>query len=94
MDHNLIPPFMQKEAEARLNDAPKIHQGSLQVDDHAITFPEIGLRMPLGLWGVFSYFPTSKPSVEELKLLKMCMCEHPTDGPHMPVHIPIVSRVC
>eukprot|EP00957_Ditylum_brightwellii_P066372 5038287-Ditylum_brightwellii.AAC.1 len=30
-----------------LNDAPKIHQGSLQVDDHAITFPEIRLRMPL-----------------------------------------------
>jgi hypothetical protein len=35
------------------------------VDDHAITFPGEGLRIPLGLLGVFSYVPTSKTSIEE-----------------------------
>eukprot|EP00957_Ditylum_brightwellii_P002095 161173-Ditylum_brightwellii.AAC.1 len=66
MDHNLIPPFVLREAGLRVNDTSKIHKVNPTVNDHAITFPVEGLRIPLDLWAVFSYFPTSKPSIEEV----------------------------
>ena len=40
----------------------KIHT----VEDHSIFFPETGFRIPLSLWGVFSYFPTTKPSLTDM----------------------------
>ena len=48
------------------NDVPKIHKEDPTVDDHAITFVETGYRIPLSLWGIFSYFPTSKPTHDDL----------------------------
>ena len=61
---NLIPPFMRREAVIVINDTPKIQVDDLSVEYHSIYFPEEKSRMPLSLWGLFSYFPTSKPSVE------------------------------
>ena len=49
-----------------MNDVPKIHKEDPTVDDHAITFAETGFRIPLSLWGIFSYFPTSKPTHDDL----------------------------
>ena len=66
MDHNLLPPFMLREAGIKLQDTPKIQLGQPTEEDHAITFPETGFRIPLSLWGTFSYFPTTKPSKEDL----------------------------
>jgi hypothetical protein len=66
MTHNLIPPFMMREAGLEVKDTPKIQVRDPDVGDHAITFPETGFRIPLALWGIFSYFPTSKPSKETL----------------------------
>ena len=66
MDHNLIPPFMLREMGVTVNDVPKIHKQDPTVDDHAITFAETGFRIPLSLWGIFSYFPTSKPTHDDL----------------------------
>ena len=66
MDHNLIPPFMLREMGVTVNDVPKIHKEDPTVDDHAITFVETGFRIPLSLWGIFSYFPTSKPTHDDL----------------------------
>ena len=66
MDHNLIPPFMLREMGVTVNDVPKIHKENPTVDDHAITFAETGFRIPLSLWGIFSYFPTSKPTHDDL----------------------------
>ena len=66
MDHNLIPPFMLREMGVTVNDVPKIHKEDPTVDDHAITFAETGFRIPLSLWGIFSYFPTSKPTHDDL----------------------------
>ena len=66
MDNNLIPPFMLREMGVTVNDIPKIHKEDPTVDDHAITFMETGFRIPLLLWGIFSYFPTSKPSHDNL----------------------------
>eukprot|EP00957_Ditylum_brightwellii_P022424 1692021-Ditylum_brightwellii.AAC.1 len=66
MYHNLLPPFVLREVGIRVNDTPKIHKVNPTVDDHAITFPGEGLRIPLGLWGLFSYSSTSKPLIEEV----------------------------
>ena len=66
MDHNLIPPFMLWEMGVTVNDVPKIHKEDPTVNDHAMTFAETGFRIPLSLWGIFSYFPTSKPTHDDL----------------------------
>jgi hypothetical protein len=65
MKNNLIPPFIMREAGIKVNDCPKIHVNDPSVDDHAIIFEETGFRIPLSLWGVFSYFPTIKPTVDD-----------------------------
>eukprot|EP00957_Ditylum_brightwellii_P123843 9440915-Ditylum_brightwellii.AAC.1 len=70
MDHNLSPSFVLREAGIRVNGTPKIHGVNPTVNDHAITSPGEGLRIPLGLWEVFSYFLTSKPSIEEVNKSK------------------------
>lgn len=70
MQHNLIPPFVMREAGIKVLDIPKIQIDEPTVSNHAIKFAETGFRIPLGLWGVFSYFPLSKPTVEFL-----CDCD-------------------
>ena len=67
MANNLILPFMLREAGLKIKDTPKIHCDDPMVRDHAIEFPETGFKIPLSLWGVFSYFPTSKPTEEFLQ---------------------------
>ena len=66
MDHNLIPPFMLREMGVTVNDVTKFHKEDPSVEDHAITFVETGFRAQLSLWGIFSYFPTSKPTHDDL----------------------------
>jgi Reverse transcriptase (RNA-dependent DNA polymerase) len=66
MVNNLIPPFMMREAGIVCNDIPKIHVSDPSEEDHAIIFKETGLRIPLSLWGTFSYFITTKPTHEML----------------------------
>lgn len=58
MNNNLISPFILREAGLKVNDTPKIHVNNPDVLDHAIEFPEDNLRIPLQLWGVFSFFHT------------------------------------
>ena len=57
---------MLREMGVAVNDIPKIHKEDPTVDDHAITFVETGFRIPMSLWGIFSYFPTSKPTHDDL----------------------------
>lgn len=66
MKNNLLPPFMLREAGIQVNDVPKIQVNGATEDDHSIFFKETGFRIPLSLWGVFSYFTTMKPTSEEL----------------------------
>ena len=68
MANNLIPPFIMREKGIRVNETPKIQSDEPEVSDHAIEFAETGLRIPLKLWGTFSYFPTRKPTIEELQM--------------------------
>ena len=66
MDNNLIPPFKLREMGVTMNDVPKIHKEDPTVDDHPITFVEMGFRISLSLWGIFSFFATSKPTHDDL----------------------------
>ena len=50
MDYNLLPPFMMREAGLIVKDIPKIQLDDPSEEDHAITFPETGFRIPLSLW--------------------------------------------
>ena len=87
MDHNLIPPFMLREMGVTVNDVPKIHKEDPTVDDHTITFAETGFRIPLSLWGIFSYFPTSKPMHDDLlNLNKVYILSPATWNPHSDVY--------
>ena len=67
MTHNLIPPFILREAGIVVNERPKIQTPDPSVEDHSIYFENTKLRIPLCLNGTFSYFPTTKPSIEMLQ---------------------------
>eukprot|EP00957_Ditylum_brightwellii_P114094 8698591-Ditylum_brightwellii.AAC.1 len=56
-----------REVNIEVNDVPKIQVGNPSERDHSIYFKETGLRIPMALWGTFSYFQSSKPTVEELQ---------------------------
>jgi len=67
MDNNLIPPFIMREAGITVNDIPKIHANDPESKDHSIAFPDTDLRIPLQLWGIFSFFHSRIPTSDEIK---------------------------
>ena len=67
MTHKLLPPFMLREAGFHINEVPKIHVTSPTEEHHTITVHETNFQIPLALHGTFSYFPTSKPSTQDLE---------------------------
>ncbi|CAJ1959259.1 unnamed protein product, partial [Cylindrotheca closterium] len=66
MANNLIPPFIMREHGIKVNDTAKIHTSDPSSDDHAIVL-DTNVRIPLYLYGVFSYFSTRCPTEEELQ---------------------------
>ena len=66
MVNNLLPPFMLREAGIQICDTPKIQMDAPTEEHHSIYFDETNFRIPLMLNGVFSYFPSSKPTVTSL----------------------------
>ena len=66
IEHNLIPPFIMREAGLIVKDTAKIHIADPDSSDHAISFPDIDLRVPLQLWGVFSFFHSRMPTSDEI----------------------------
>ena len=62
MENNLIPPFILREAGLQVNKRAKIHTEDPTADDHSIIFPTTSFRIPLRLFGIFSYFSTTKPT--------------------------------
>ena len=65
MEHNLVPPFVLREAGFTVNNVPIIHCEQVSNDSHCIIGEEKSLRIPLYLHEIFSYFLTSCPSEEE-----------------------------
>ena len=66
MKHNLIPPFVMREAGLVVNDTEMIHVKDTSHEYYSIYDDKTGLRILLQLSGVFLYFQTRKPSIEDL----------------------------
>ena len=65
MTHNLLPPFLIREASLYLDETPKFQSTDLSLDNHTIYDEETGMRIHLQLNGTFSYFPTRPLTLEE-----------------------------
>ena len=58
MDHNLIPPFLMRQAGLYVDEMPK-HQCALPtIDNHVIYVSDTRLRIHLALNEIFSFFRT------------------------------------
>ena len=66
MENSLIPPFILWEAGLQVNERDKIHTEDPMADDHSIIFPTTSFRIPLPLFGIFSYFSTTKPTENDM----------------------------
>ena len=67
MSHNLIPPFLIREAGLFLDETPKIHAIVPNVMNHSIIDHESGMHIHLDLDGIFSYFPTRQLTQDEME---------------------------
>eukprot|EP00957_Ditylum_brightwellii_P193686 14749450-Ditylum_brightwellii.AAC.1 len=67
MKNILILPFIMQEVGIEVNGVPKIQLSDPSERDHSIYFKETGFHIPMALWDIFFYFPSSKPTVEELQ---------------------------
>jgi len=56
MDHNLLPPFLVREASLFLDKTPKFQSTEVSLENHTIYDEVTGLRIHLQLNGTFSYF--------------------------------------
>jgi hypothetical protein len=65
MGHNLIPPFLIREAGLILDETPKHQTPYPTIDNHSIWDQRSGLRIHLQLNGIFSYFKTWPLTLEE-----------------------------
>ena len=66
MENNLIPPFILREAGLQVKERAKIHTEDPTMDNHSIMFPMTGFQIPLQLFGIFSYFSTTKPTEDDI----------------------------
>ncbi len=65
MNHNLLPPFLVREAGLFLDKTPKHQAVSPTIENHLIYDSRTGMRIHLQLQGIFSYFGTRPLSLEE-----------------------------
>ena len=71
LEHNLLCPMQLRHHGIIVTDRPKHVTRKPTVDDHCIQCPEdADLRIPLELYGVTSYFPSRKPSIEDIALFE------------------------
>ena len=68
LETNLVPPFIMREAGLIVNDIPRIHDPNPSDDSHSIMTDgrDLDLRIPMSLWGIFSFFHTRVPTRDEL----------------------------
>ena len=66
MNHNLIPPFIMREAGLKVEEQVRIHVKEPAKEDHSIYSSEINLRITLQLEGTFLVFKTRNLNDEEI----------------------------
>ena len=64
--HNLIPPFILREAGLTVNDTAMIYLNKPPIDYHAIICPNSDLSIQIHLHGTFSCFSTRIPTPDEI----------------------------
>ena len=67
ISHNLLPPFILREAGVIFDECPKSQAEHPTVENHSLFFPESDLRIHLELNGTFSSFTTRRPTEDELE---------------------------
>ena len=67
MDRHLIPPFAIRESGIDMSIVAKFQIEVSSIEGHSVCFREENLRKPLKFYGVFSCFPSMKPSIDALK---------------------------
>ena len=85
---------MMREAGIFVRDMAKIHVETPTVEEHSITFLEPGLRIPLSLSQVFSYFLTSKPMSDALQNATNVYIAMPSLWQPIVIHMPTMRVVC
>ena len=91
MTHNLILHFIMREAGILVNDIPKIHVKGPDERNHSLYFPSSDVMIPLSLWGVFSYFLTSSPTIQQCNELYDSVLMLTSEGPWNP-HTDVFAR--
>ena len=66
MVHNLVPPFLLREAGLIVNEEPKCQASDPTVEHHTIFDPMCNLRIHLQLNGIFLYFPSRPLTLQEM----------------------------
>jgi len=65
MDHNLLPPFLIREASLFIDETPKFQSTSLSKNNHTICDDETGMMIDLQIRGTFSYFRSQSLTLDE-----------------------------
>ena len=64
MKHNLISPFILREAGLTINEVPRIHCDEPTVECYSIYDDVTKLRIPLKLYSILMYIPTRALTLE------------------------------
>ena len=70
MDINLVNPNQMRLQGIEVSDIPRYCAKSVDVETHSIWIPELEYRIPLFARGIMSWFPTRKPTLQELETCK------------------------
>ena len=84
MEHNLMPPFIMREAGLQVSEVPKTHAVDPTAKDHCACSASEDLWIPMSLHGAFSYFPSSKPADEVLNDCDTKIMHLTPEGPWKP----------
>ena len=83
-----------RKAGIRINDTPKIQVDKPTVSDHSIYFLDDDFRNPISLWGVFSYFLTSKPTAIVMMEPRVSTSSRQAAGVRTVIPMKQMRRIC
>ena len=66
MDHNLVPPFIMREAGLEVDEQTKIHTPQPSKENNSVYCKDINLRIPLKIEGIFLVFETRRLNATEI----------------------------
>ncbi len=67
MNHNLLPPFLAREAGLKIDETPKCRADCPSVLNHSIFDPITGMHIHMALNGICLYFVMQKLNIDEME---------------------------